>query len=182
MKRIILLAMLLPSLGLVDEESEFYEKHYFKNFAGWQGITFMCSYDESNKTLRKICERGKTDLELLSASHNVNLKVIRDNEDATLTLTASLDNLIVLEYDLEATNPVEAVHARLIFSSYYLESVEQGATPGSIDNLPRSGNLEIWSNSAIGSGTPSNIVIPFSDGAESMFKKAITLFLKYNEN
>lgn len=183
---LILLLVAVPTLAIGESREEFYEKHYSKNMSGWRGIVFICSYDSSDKVLEQICRRAETDIELLAASSNVLMKIADANNFVNASFIASLENYVTLEYELMATQSPgsydsKAVHARLTFKTYLSNAVEKDSKPNSIDSPPRAGDLELWSRSVIGSGVPSEIVDPFSNGAETHLKKALTLFLKYRK-
>lgn len=189
MKRICWLFLLfsaLPTLAIGESREEFYEKHYIKNMSGWKGIVFICSFDSSDNVLEQICRRAETDVELLAATSNIALKVADANNFSQASFIAVVDKFVTLEYDLMATQnrgnyDSKAVYARLAFETYLSNAVEKDSKPNSINNSPRSGDLELWSRSVIGSGVPSDIVDPFSNGAETHIKKALTLFLKYRK-
>lgn len=181
-----LAAAFFSQVALADVESDFYEQYYSKNFRGWKGIVFICTYSPSDKVLAKICSRASTDLELLTASHDIELEIIQPNEHGVAAFQAASRGFLTLEYDLTATKPTnssnaKAIHGQITYALFYSNAVEKDAESGSIDRLPRSGDLEIWSDSIIGSGLPSRIVKPFGDGAETHLKKAVSLFLKYTK-
>ena len=181
---LFLFILLLPTFVVAENLKDIIEENNAKNFAGWKGIVFMCSYDEKDSTLAKICKRGTIDIKLLAASNNIELLVVEPNDYMNLGIAAGFKKYIPLEYELFSTkvkNPsdLRAFFGRLFFRIYYSNIVEKGAKPESIDSLPRSGDLEIWSNYIIGSGTSSGIIKPFSDNAETLFKEALTTFLLY---
>lgn len=182
---LILTFIALPVLASGESQQASYEKYNSKNMSGWKGIVFICLFDSNDKVLQKICRRAETDIELLAANNNVALKIANANDTRQAAYIAGADKYITLEYDLMATQirndyDVQAVHARLRYEIVYSNAIEKGSKPDSIDNLPRSGDLAVWSRSVIGSGVPANIVEPFSDGAETYIKKALTFYLKYN--
>lgn len=183
---ILLTISLWPSAVFAESQEEFAEKYYryySKSLLGWKGIVFVCSYDAKDKTLDAICQRAITDIELLAAANKVTLKAARGNDFDTAAFFAVNNGYIKLSYNLMATPTADgyskAVHARLVFETYYGDAVEKKSKPGDLEGMPRSGNLEIWSKSIIGIGDPSDIVTPISDGAEIYMKNALTLFLKY---
>ncbi|MDZ7753857.1 MAG: hypothetical protein U5S82_19980 [Gammaproteobacteria bacterium] len=190
---LILIFVTLPASAIGEGLEKSYEKHnskdmagWKKDMAGWKGIVFICSIDSSDKVLEKICRRAETDIELLAASNNVPLKVVDANKFAHAVFFASANDFIILEYELMATQSrgnydAKAVHARLTFEAFYLNAIEKDSKPTSTNNIPRSGYLELWSRSVIGSGTPNGIVEPFSNGAETHIKKALILYLKYSK-
>jgi hypothetical protein len=185
-KLLITIAFLLPTLVIGETQDQFFEKYHSKNMSGWKGIVFVCSFDSGDKVLEKICDRAVTDTELLAASHKVNLKVVEANKFEQATFVAGVNKFVTLEYELIATQGVgqfdaKAIHARLTFVVFYSNAVEKDTKPNSIDSLPRSGDLELWSKTLIGSGAPTDIVDPFSNGAEVHIKKALTLFIKFSK-
>ena len=177
---IILLLALIPLSGFAETRKEFDKRYYGKNFSGWKGIVFICIFDPDDKTLNKICQRAISDIELLAAAYKVELETSKNN----LVTIISHEDYVVLEYDLMATKSsiqydTKAIHARLSFINYYTNAVQKNAKSGTLNNMPRSGDLELWSRSVIGNGDPSSVVSPFSDGAEQHIKDAMTIFLKY---
>ncbi len=181
-----LIFVALPALATEESREAFYEKHNSQNMSGWKGIVFICSFDLSDKVLEKICHRAETDAELLAASHNIALKVVDENNFGDAAYFAALNKFVTLEYKLRATKSgnydVKAVHARLTLGTFFSNGIEKGSKPNSIDNIPRSGDLELWSRGTIGSGAPdAGIAHEFSNAAETNIKKALTLYLKYNK-
>jgi len=180
----LVILVLIPIGAFAESQEEALEKLYSQDLAGWKGIVFICSFDANDNTLKRICNRGISDIELLAASNKVNLKIAKNNDFATATYMAAENGYVTLSYGLMATNPkgqndVKAIHARLSFKEYYSNAVDNNAMQGSLDSMPRPGDLEFWSEQIIGSGNPSSIITPFSDEMEVFIKKALTLFIKY---
>lgn len=194
---LVYMAAVLPVMVWADGQSNIYkerekylanlyENELAKNFSGWKGIIFLCSYDSNDEILAQICQRGTTDLKLLAAGNKVNLAVAKPNDYRGATVIATLDQFLTLEYELIATVPEDRhqpklINARLVFRIYYSNAIEKDARSNSMKRFPRAGDLELWSRVTIGSGMPSNIVVPFSSNAEMIFKEALTLFLKYQQ-
>ena len=174
----------MPTLVIGESQEQFNEQTHSNNMSGWKGIVFVCAFDSSDKVLESICQRAVTDIELLAASNKVKLKVAEANRFEQAASIAADNQFVTLEYELMATLggsefDAIAIHARLAFEAFYSNAVENDSKPNSIDSLPRSGDLELWSKTVIGSGSPSDIVDPFSDATEIHIKKALTLFIKY---
>jgi hypothetical protein len=185
-KLLITIAFLVPALVIGETQDQFYEKYHSKNMSGWKGIVFVCSFDSGDKILEKICDRAVIDTELLAASHKVNFKVVEANKSGDEVFFSAVNKFLTLKYELIATQGVgqfdtKAIHARLTFVVFYSNAVEKDAKPNSIDSLPRMGDLELWSKTLIGSGAPTDIVDPFSNEAEGLIKKALTLFIKFSK-
>ncbi len=179
---VTIIVSLMPTMVFGEAHEQFYKEYYSQNFSGWKGIVFICSYDTKDKVLEKICQRAITDIELLSASNKINLKVIEANNTYKASFKAEINKFVILSYSLLATEGQnKAVHARLAFTTFYSNAVEKGAKLNSLDSMPRSGDLELWSRSAIGSGSADGIINPFSDNAEMLIKQALTLFIKYSK-
>ncbi len=183
---LVLVFIALPTLAIGEKPEEFYEKLNSKNMSGWKGIVFICSYDSSDKLLEQICSRAEKDIKLLAESNNVPLKIADANKFSRASLIATANNFVTLEYELMATQSrgkyhSRAVHARLSFETFFSNAVEKNSRPKLITNSPRAGDLELWSRSVIGTGTPNGIVDPLGNGAETHLKKALTLFLKHRK-
>ena len=176
-----LCACLLFSQALIAGDMEdTMNPHYKQNFSGFEGVVFMCSYDESDAVLAKICERASVDVRLLAASTNIKLELIKPNKFLLRGLVKSKKNYIGLTYRLvasrvDATASVKAIYGELSYNDYYLNAVELNAK----DSTPRSGDLELWSTYVIGGGSGLDAVKPYSDTIEVGLKKAVTVFLKY---
>lgn len=102
-KWLITIVALIPALALGGSEEQQYEEMINKNMSGWKGIVFICSFDSSEKLLEKICHRAITDIELLAASNNVELKVAEANDFFRASIIALTNEFVTLEYDLMAT-------------------------------------------------------------------------------
>ena len=183
---VLVLGQLFVQATLADAKNEFYERYYANNFRGWSGIIFLCTYDPADSVLAQICSRASTDIELLAASHRMELQVARPNDHEAAAYEGALQNFVSLEYALTATTPdsmydVKAVNARLSYIVFYSSAIEADAKPGAPGRLPRSGDLEIWSTSTIGAGSAAELAQPFSDGAESNLKQALGLFLRHRK-
>ena len=183
-KWLLSIVVFIPTLVIGESQEQFYEQYHSKNMSGWKGIVFVCSFDASDKVLESICQRAVTDIELLAASNKVELKVAEPNKFEQAALIATANKFVTLEYELVATQggsefDAIAIYARLAFEAVYSNAVENDSKPNTIGSLPRSGDLELWSKTVIGSGDPSDIVDPFSDASEIHIKKALTLFIKY---
>jgi len=173
-----------------DIEDSYNKEYYSKKFSGWKGIIFICIYNKDDKVLERICQRATSDIDLLAAATKVNIKFAKSNDFAATLYSISngqyksYEQYVTLEYSLIATSPssqneAKAIHGRLTFTKYYSNAVENNSKSGSLRNIPRPGDLELWSKELIGSGLPSDIITPFSDGAETHIKKALAMFLKY---
>lgn len=178
---------LLSSVALGDSHSDFYEKFNRQNFSGWKGIVFVCAYDREDRVLAEICLRGTSEIELLAVAAKVSLKVAEPNNLEQASFMAALNKFVTLEYELMATKTInsydpKAVHGRLVFEVFYSNAVESQASSESLDRFPRSGDLELWSRPIIASGATSELVGPFAEAAESLFKKAIAHFLRYRND
>ncbi|MCX2780607.1 DUF3164 family protein [Microbulbifer thermotolerans] len=174
-----------PIFVFGESREQFYEEYYSKNMSGWKGIVFVCSFDSNDKVLEKICERATSDIKLLAAGNKIDLKIVESNNFFEAALIASLNKFVTLEYSLTATEnsgqfSVKAIQARLAFKVFYSNAVEKDAKPNTIDSIPRSGDLDLWSDTVIGFGSPSEIVHPFGNAAETHIKKALTLFIEYS--
>lgn len=183
-KSLTLILALMPTLVTGQTREQFLEKSYSQKLSGFKGIVFICSYDANDKTLERICQRAVTDIMLHGASNKVNIKLAEANNFVESMSIANDDDFVTLEYEITATQNNEqfdtiAVHAHLSLEIYYSQAIEKGASNKSINGIPRSGDLELWSRSVIGSGNPSDIVEPFSDNTEMLLKQALTLFIKY---
>lgn len=179
-----LIVTLIPTLVIGQTKEQFLEKLYSQKLSGFKGIVFVCSYDSSDKDLERICQRAVTDIELLGANNKVNIKIAEANNFFQSMSIANVDDFVTLEYEISATqnndqSDTKAVHAHLSLETYYSQAIEMGASNKSINGVPRSGDLELWSRYVIGSGTSADIVEPFSDSAETLLKQALTLFMKY---
>jgi len=181
----ILILCALPAYGS-DLQQEFYKKYFGKNFKGWKGVVFVCSYKKETVLLNKICQRGITDIKLLAASHSIPLYVAKDNGTSEASFQSGIKDFLILEYQLSSSqdNPTGSllgVHGRLSFNIFFSFAVEDNAKPNDIDSFPRSGDLEVWGRTVIASGTYPEIVSPFSDSAETLLKKFFTLYLTYRD-
>jgi len=187
MKKIIwiILAVSFSSVGArAENQEELNNDYYRKYFSGWKGIVFFCSFDADDNTLGQICQEAVSDIKLLAPTNNVKLKIAASNDIAQAALLADLVGYIILEYDLVSTktkgeNEIKAVHARLFYKIIYVNAVENNKNPDTLGGMARAGSLEIWGKSLIGKGGPTDIITPFSNLAELLFKEAVTLFTKY---
>jgi len=180
---VILIILFLSSLLSAKSQDDFYEKFYEKNFSGYKGIVFICSFDSTDKTLEKISKRAITDIELICSANKINLKVINNNDHYSASYYATLNQYLLLQYYLMATNTegqyeAKAVFGELSFEIFYSNAIEKYSTNENLNKLARSGYLTIWSKTIIGSGSSFDIITPFSSQAETVLKMAMTLFLK----
>ena len=97
---VIMVAALLPATPAVADTMN---KYYSKNFKGWKGIVFMCQYDSNLGYLKEACQRTTADLELLAASHKIDLKVAEPNNTGMQTGIATLQKRVELTYSIVAT-------------------------------------------------------------------------------
>ena len=173
--------------GSADEIEIFYEKMmHNQNMSGWKGIVFVCYFDSSDKVLEEICQRAETDIELLAAISKIELRIADANNAGQAVYMAGALDYVTLQYNLSATKretnyETKAVYAELAFTEFYSVAVERHKDSDSIDNMPRTGDLVLWSNDIIGFGPPYTIIGGFSDGAETLIKKALTLYITHNE-
>ena len=177
----------LPTVSIgqsSSDEGEFQREYYGKNFAGWNGIVFLCEFDDADTLLARICDRARTDLNLLAATHRISVEVAKPNAIQHAAFIAAADNRVTLTLYLDATKSKDdgapkAVFARLAYETFFSDAVEKNSKQGSIYSLPRSGDLEIWSSSVIGSGIGSDLISPIADGVETLLKEALTLSLRF---
>ena len=160
--------------------------NFADNFAGWQGILWYDDYDPSTRMLKPIAARAAADFELLAARSRVACLVDASADPETIYDAAWRHGYLGLCLELKCTEPrgrreVTAVHARLAFTALVRDAVETGADKGAVGSHPRSGKLELWAQSVIGSGPDPQLVAPFCDHVEIEIRKALALFVKHTK-
>jgi hypothetical protein len=193
MLKAIWLFVLLAQSGIVaaqtsdKEMQEFYRALDAKNFAGWKGITFICEYDERDSLLAEVCIKGTADFRFLATTADIDYYAVAPNDFRASTFRSTISDHVVLNYELHSTlnnnqHTNKAIFGRLSFIEFYTNAVEEKASNFSLDKLPRSGDLELWSRAVIGSRSSVRLVAVMSEAFEVHFKDAITHFLEHGSS
>lgn len=168
-----------------EEIDSYMRERGTKNFTGWQGITFICQYDERDSVLAEVCMKGTAQFKFLITMADLDYNIVDPNDFRGSTFRSSAHGHVVLEYSLFATgdnsqNATKAIYGKLAFTLSYSSAVDLHAEESTIRSLPRDGSLELWSRTAIGSGQPDQLSDAISKDFDTRFKEAITHFLEFS--
>jgi hypothetical protein len=155
-------------------------------YPDWKGLVFMCDIDESKPLEKKICQNFTLDLELLCSTYNIPYKVVKPNNNYAMAFDIQADTLMPIELrlttnDVTGQDAVTGIYGELISDLWFTDAVSADDVFQKKVVRPRSGDLVMYSDFLIGTGSVSDLATDVNNALETMFKKFLVQFKKNNK-
>jgi hypothetical protein len=142
----------LAAFGQSSDELTAFNK---KQFAGWGGIVFRClPSNEPDQIELDLCSAAAADARFLAATAKIPFEDVGNKDFFEVSIAAGeLNGALILEARIQSTQGHSpAIYMVLRAGDFYSNAVELGATEGSNEGQPRSGDLVLWERNVLASG------------------------------
>ena len=171
--------LLLPSIAFAQTDEQ---EHWRKQFKESGGIVFRCDPDrKDDAALQRICADASAEARLLAATGKIPFQNATGKDAFETAFEVASKGSLLLEASIRSTKgSPAAIYILLAATPYYSNAIEQGAKEGSLDAIPRSGDLVIWERDVIGASTSSTdeLVLGMSNALSTNLKDFFATYIE----